>query len=61
MICSDCRKGGDFNWLINTGTAGPELTAALKKQAEIHHARCKGGPWCACQHKLDKRLSLVTS
>lgn len=61
MICNDCRKGGDFTWLVNTDTASIELTEALNSKAKEYHALCRGGNWCDCQHRLGKHFSLIAS
>jgi len=55
MICDNCKKAGEFNWLLYTDTAPPDLIGELTKKATEYHAECDGR--CTCQHRLGKHLS----
>lgn len=52
MICKNCRSAGELNWLINTNTAGAELTEQLQKKAEELFSQCPGGTHCDSQKRL---------
>lgn len=56
MICKNCKRAGEFNWLLNTNTAGAALGDELRKRAEMHHSECPGGTHCDCQHRIGKCL-----
>lgn len=44
MICPDCRKGAEL------------MQAGDKLAADVQHAQCPGGTWCACKHVTDRSV-----
>lgn len=61
MICMDCGKAGEMNWLLNTGTASTGLRDLMLEKAQTLHSRCKGGTWCDCQHHLGEHFLTFAS
>jgi hypothetical protein len=46
MICAPCAAGADL-----TTDPAPQFEAVRTLAAE-QHAQCRGGTWCACQHRV---------
>lgn len=46
MICTPCAAGADL-----TIDPAPQFEAVRTLAAE-QHAQCRGGTWCACQHRV---------
>lgn len=46
MICARCATGADL-----TADPAPQLEA-VRGLAIKEHEKCRGGTWCACQHRV---------
>lgn len=58
MICAKCKDAGRLTLILRNTKTTPETERARKTVIRNLHKSCRGGTWCDCQHRAERK-SLV--